>query len=283
MKTTWKIGRSHVESDAQIVPEIADHSIEWLDRPLALLPLSITKGGGGTNWMPLGPEGMRVKLTVSTEFYLEHVDGHRKLYAWMSTQAGDDVLQQWCNQFLVTRRQDRAGEDAVSFYMESIYRKNFTTVDELLESQEPRPAGDFVNRNCGCRGKQAGVRDWLRRVFRKSPYVYAISVADGTETTQIDGVRVRPPHLLVTRVTREGRLDWQCSCGAWTEIAPHDRGREDMTLLGFRDSRSAHDYMRRLRNGVPQNWELIVAASSIVSGIAFILGEIVIPLLSSAE
>lgn len=286
MKATWKIGRSHVESDATIVQDVRACKIEWPDDRLAVLPLSTTKSDGAVKRIPVMSQGLRVQLTVPATFYFDHIDGLRKVYLWMSDETDGEVGHRLCNQFLLTGRHDRRrhdGEDVVDFDLEALFRKNFTTVDELLQSQEARPDGDFVNENCGCRGERPGPGDWLRRVIRKSPYVYAISATDGAETQQINDVRVRPPLFLVTRVTREGRVDWQCACGSWTEVHPRDRGKEDITPLGFRDSRSAHDHMRRLRNGVPQNWEVVVAALSLVSGVALLIGEVIIPLASSCD
>ena len=275
-----------METDATIVQDVRASTTEWPDDRLAVLPLSATKSGGGVKRIPVKSQGLRVQLTVPATFYFEHINELRKVYLWMSTEIDGEVVERWCNQFLLTGRRDRRhrdGEDVVAFDLEALFRKNFTTVDELLQSQEARPDGDFVNENCGCRGERPGPGDWLQRVFRKSPYVYAISATDGAETQQINDVRVRPPLFLVTRVTRDGRVDWQCSCGSWTEVYPHDRGKEDIIPLGFRDSRSAHDHMRRLRNGVPQNWEVVVAALSLVSGVALLIGEVIIPLASSCD
>lgn len=285
LEDAWRIGTSPSEEDALIVPDVTKAKVEALGSELAKLPLSFTKSGGGVKRTPAGSRGYSVTLTIPRAFAVQHISGHGPFYLWLTSKNGDRIEFEWCNQFLVARREDSLDEQRVphvSISFQSQYKREFSNIDELLAAARARPSGDFVNANCGCRGQRDGLRDWLRRVGRRAPYIYAPSVVEGSEIQHRDQVNTRPPRFVVSRVARDGTVDWQCSCGAWTEVEPHNRGLEDMTPLEFYDSRSAQDHMRRLRNGVPQNWELIVAVSSIVSGVAFVIGEIIIPLCSSA-
>lgn len=286
IEDVWRIGASPSEKDALIVPTVRSAKIEALGSELARLPLSFTKSGGGVKRAPTGSRGYSVTLTIPKTFAAQHISGHGPFYLWMTAKDGERIADEWCNQFLIARRENGLDEQEVpyvSINFQSQYKREFSSTDELLAATRARPSGDFVNADCGCRGQHDGLRDWLRRVTRRAPYIYALSVVEGSEIQYHDQVNTRPPRFVVSRVARDGTVDWQCSCGAWTEVEPHNRGLEGMTLLEFYDSRSAQDHMRRLRNGVPQNWELIVAVASIVSGAAFVIGEIVIPLVSSCE
>ena len=283
VETVWRIGKSPAEKEALTIPNVTCDRVEALGNDLARLPLSFAESGG-TKWFPTAPRGFEVTLTVPTSFVSEHIDRSGPFYLWMTIRDGANVLTEWCNQFLIVRRQDSLdddGEALVSISFQSLYKDEFSTIEELLATAEQRPSGDFVNANCGCLGQHDGLRDWFRRVRRRAPYIFASSTIEGSERQSGGQVTLRPPRFVVSRKTRDGRTDWQCSCGAWTEVEPSDRGYAKMTPLEFHDSRSAHDHVRRLRNGVPQNWELIVAVSSVVSGAAFVIGEIVIPLFSS--
>ncbi|MCY3567924.1 MAG: hypothetical protein OXH38_04815 [Chloroflexi bacterium] len=195
-----------------------------------------------------------------------------------------DGDEQLVNRFLINRSifvQDDNDQQQVKVILEATYRGDFSTIEELQKAEEERPDGDYANRNCGCRGKQEGFRDWFQRAIRRSPYVYDLSWTPGSESRSDDTVKITEERYFVSRVGKRGRVDWQCACGAWTEVHPNDRGKAEMTALSFADARSAHDHMRRLRHGVPQNWELFVAFFSLVSAAALLFGEVIWPLINS--
>lgn len=280
METDWTIGPSPIEAEAHPVLSVYKSELDLHSGGLARLPLSPRKTGGGVRRTPVGVAAAKVELAVSAETYSRHLRGDSSVYLWMRGADGEELV----NRFLINRSIYFKGEDGayqVRVVLEATYRGDFSSVDELLEAEQARPDGDFANKNCGCRGDQEGIRDWFQRATRRSPYVYDLSWTVGSETETAGSVQVVEPRYFVSRVAKGGRVDWQCACGAWTEVEPDDRGKQEMTILSFADARSAHDHMRRLRNGVPQRWELIVAISSMVSAAAFVTGEIVIPLINS--
>ncbi len=286
VKTVYKIGNTHIESEALEIPDVGD----WEERshePLARLPLSPRKSGGGRKQTPPRAPSIDVKMNVPNDFYYDQMVTNNPVYLWAAHYTEqDEVYGTSCNQYLIARvkpKDYRADATHVTVYLSAVYRGTFADTQELLDAQKARPEGDFVNNNCGCRGAREGFYDWIQRVFRSSPYTYSLSQVPATHSEIGNDTQVHAPGFYVSRITRSGQIDWQCVCGAWTQIAPMDLGKLDVNPLVFADPRSAHDHIRRLRNGIPQNWELIVAAtvlvSSLLSAIAFAIAEVVIPLL----
>ncbi len=281
VKTVWKIGNTHIESEALEIPDVGDWE-ETSHEPLAWLPLSPRKSGGGARKVPPRKPGIDVKIDVPNEFYREHMVTKNPVYLWTTHyNEQDKVHHTSCNQYLIGRAEPKEHEaDATHMrvYLSEMYRGPFANTQELLDAQKARPEGDFVNKNCSCRGTKEGFPDWIQRVFRRSPYTYTLSQVPATHSEVGNDTQVRAPRFYVSRLTRSGRIDWQCVCGAWTQIEPMDLGKLDINPLVFADARSAHDHVRRLRNGVPQNWELIIALSSVLSAAAFVVGEIALPI-----
>ena len=286
MKTEWKVGKSHVESDALVVPDVVASEVGSL-QPMARLPWSPRRTGGFARKIPAREAGIDVQIEVPNEFFYEHMRDKAPLYLWIYYyNEQNKVYARWCNRYLLANAIPR-GHDAdathMTVFLSAMYRGKFENVQELLNAQLKRPEGDFVNENCGCRGVKGGFWDWIRRVFRRSPYTYSLSQVPARQSDLGGDIQVRAPGFYVSRMTRTGQVDWQCVCGAWTQIEPMDLGKLDINPLVFADARSAHDHVRRLRNGVPQNWELIVAISSALSVAAFVIGEIVLPIVLKAN
>ena len=125
---------------------------------------------------------------------------------------------------------------------------------------------------CPCDGTKPlllGVPDWFERLFRSSRYFYFTIGA-----IRLRNQREAPRYYVRRRSYDEGVVyeGKQCICGAWLDF---EEGQEPSLNGGveieFQDPRAADEYARRMRNGVPQNWEIAV---SVVGGSLIALGEI---------
>lgn len=286
MKTVVRLGRSHLEAEAIEIPDVMGMQV-GSHEPLARLPFSPRKSGGGVRRVPPRSPGIDVRMNVPSQFYYEHMATRDPVYLWIASyNEHDEVSDTSCNQYFVakgTPKDDMADASHVTVYLSAVYRGTFADIQQLLDVRKAKPEGDFINMNCGCRGAKSGFRDWIQRVFRRSPYTYSLSQVPARHSGVGSDTQVRAPGFYVSRMKRNGQVDWQCVCGAWTQIEPLDLGKLDVNPLVFADARSAHDHVRRLRNGVPQNWELVVAISSALSAAAFAVGEIVLPLVLRAN
>lgn len=284
MRTVWKIGHTHLEADAVEIPDVL-HGAIGAHEPLARLPLSPRRSGGGVRRTPIRKPSVDIRMDVPVEFCQEHLTTSKPVYLWITHfDERNEIYGTSCNQYLIARaspKDYKADTTHMTVHLSPVYRGTFTNTQDLLDAQRTRPDGDFVNENCGCRGVKEGFRDWIERVFRKSPYTYSLSQVPARQSEVGADTQVRAPGFYVSRISRSGRIDWQCICGAWTQIEPMDLGKLDVNPLVFADARSAHDHVRRLRNGVPQNWELVVAFFSLVSATALVFGEIIWPLINS--
>ncbi len=280
MATTWLISPNPIRDHAHPVLSVFKSDVDRYSGGLARLPLPPRKTGGGVGRIPVGIPAAKVELAVNVDTYDRYLRSDSIVYLWWTEQ--DD--EQYVNRFLIVRHDYLPPEDneyQVKLWLEASFRGGFLSTNDLLKAEKIKPDGDFANRNCGCRGMQEGLCDWLQRVLRRSPYVYNLSWTVGSRSNSGSTLQITEPRYFVSRVTKEGRVDWQCACGAWTEVEPNDRGRREMSVLSFADARSAHDHIRRLRNGVPQNWELIVAIFSFASATALVFGEVILPLINS--
>ena len=121
---------------------------------------------------------------------------------------------------------------------------------------------------CECGGDASGLRDWARRLFAASPYNFKVEAYP---------VPDEGDYFYVTRFRRDGSQPggwYLCDCGRWVRrplVMPHRAYVRD-----FKSERAADEYVRRLRHGVPQRYELLmILAAGIGGALPYIIVEII--------
>ena len=117
-----------------------------------------------------------------------------------------------------------------------------------------------AKRTCCSNGTRRSVMEWLRVVFKRGRYFYRVR-------------RVTSGVFYVSRlpVTRDGeethkQLEgWLCANGHW---AAHTGGAPDVLFYEFYSSRAADEYVRRLNNGIPINFEVWITVGGILIALA---------------
>lgn len=112
-------------------------------------------------------------------------------------------------------------------------------------------------RYCCVTGTREGLRGWVRRLFRRSNYMY-LAKKEGQDVFSI----WRKP----VASDREDIQEVLCEGGHWTTETGH------ATKYSFFSERAVDDYVRRLNNGIPQNYEIVLA----LVGSLFLTGSLVI-------
>ena len=123
-------------------------------------------------------------------------------------------------------------------------------------------------RQCACDGDRTGLIEWISRLFARSPYNYKV------EPYAVAG---EEDYYFIARYKRGLDNDegsYLCDCGRWVGLAG---GVPQRALVrDFRNSRSADEFVRRLRHGVPQRYELLmILAAGIGGALPYIIVEIV--------
>lgn len=123
-------------------------------------------------------------------------------------------------------------------------------------------------RQCICDGERTGLIEWISRLFARSPYNYKV------EPYAVAG---EEDYYFIARYERGSDNDagsYLCDCGRWVGLAS---GVPQRALVrDFRNSRSADEFVRRLRHGVPQRYELLmILAAGIGGALPYIIVEIV--------
>ena len=148
----------------------------------------------------------------------------------------------------------------------------------VIYDQEERNSHYRIHVSHMCDGKKPlawGFFDWLSRIFGMHKYVYELSTSEETQTTDVssDGKseRTRVDNRLFNVVrtihipdSGQPIMEWQCTCKRWWSpprkvdsiIGEHIR------LLEFHDARTAEEYARKLRHGIPQNWEVLLVIAT---------------------
>ena len=124
---------------------------------------------------------------------------------------------------------------------------------------------------CSCDGERVGLRDWLRRLTGKSHYNYKI------EPYPAQGEN---DYYFMARYRRdaEDSIGWYlCDCGRWVvHPQPPETMPYRVKVRDFKSERAADEYVRRLRHGVPQRYELLmILAAGIGGALPYIIVEIV--------
>ena len=121
---------------------------------------------------------------------------------------------------------------------------------------------------CKCGGDSSGLRDWVRRLFAASPYNFKVEAYP---------VPDEGDYFYVTRFRRDGsqpRGWYLCDCGRWVRrlsVMPYR-----VQIRDFKSERAADEYVRRLRHGVPQRYELLMILAAGVGGaLPYIIVEII--------
>ena len=121
---------------------------------------------------------------------------------------------------------------------------------------------------CNCDGERVGLRDWLRQLMARSPYNYKIEAYPARDESD---------YYFVSRYRRDATesTGWYlCDCGRWVVkplVMPYR-----VRVRDFKSERAADEFIRRLRHGVPQRYELLmVLAAGIGGALPYIIVEIV--------
>lgn len=152
------------------------------------------------------------------------------------------------------------------------------------------------------RSSHPGILDWLRRFFSIGPYIYTASGGEHHYEGKFNLGPNRSSQFFVFRIhTQAEKRSVLLPCGNWSEPRPLLRWSEEDSslrystgeefeygidivewweklgppyLLGarkFLDARDAEEYARKLRYGIPQNWQvwaaLLLVTLEIASGV----------------
>ena len=130
-----------------------------------------------------------------------------------------------------------------------------------------RPSLSLSN-PCDCGGERVGLRDWLRRLAGKSNFNYKIEAYPAQREND---------YYFVARYRRDAMRSggwYLCDCGRWVVkpvVMPYR-----VQIRDFKSERAADEYVRRLRHGVPQRYELLmILAAGIGGALPYIIVEIV--------
>ena len=121
---------------------------------------------------------------------------------------------------------------------------------------------------CSCDGERVGLRDWLRRLTARSPYNYKIEPYPAQDESD---------YYFISRYRRDATESsgwYLCDCGRWVAkplVMPYR-----VRIRDFKSERAADEFVRRLRHGVPQRYELLMVLAAAVGGaLPYIIVEIV--------
>ena len=121
---------------------------------------------------------------------------------------------------------------------------------------------------CSCDGERVGLRDWLRRLTARSPYNYKIEAYPALDESD---------YYFISRYRRDATESsgwYLCDCGKWVAKPPVMPYR--VRVRDFKSERAADEFVRRLRHGVPQRYELLMVLAAAVGGaLPYIIVEIV--------
>ena len=117
-------------------------------------------------------------------------------------------------------------------------------------------------RTCCRNGKRRSRLEWLRVLFKRGPYFY-----------QVGPVRSGVFHIYRRPATYDGQpsreqFEWLCANGHW---APHASGQPDMLFYQLHSSRAADEYVRRLNNGIPNNYGAWIAVGGILIAVVEVI------------
>lgn len=102
---------------------------------------------------------------------------------------------------------------------------------------------------------------WLLRLLRRDQFIYAAS-GDTESSGSIGSQPFFTERWSVSRhdISKNGSEEYLCYCGKWFNLGrKDDKGQSNEEMMTWRrqfaDARTAEDWVRRHRHGIPQAWE----------------------------
>ena len=207
-----------------------------------------------------------LSVKIDRRIYDEALSGLGEFYVWKITTRVDDgsVYDEQMNKAWRSRMiRDR---EWVHVTLKYVYAEGIQSIDDLLDREAEDPFGDFNQPHCECKGAHDRWWGWVKRALGCSDYTYTIDQSPAwSEERVFGGVVQYGPTFLIERHTKDGGIQWECICGAWTEVRLEDGARDYMTVRLLYDSRSAEERANYLRRGIPMRWRLWVVILSLSS------------------
>ena len=270
------IGKTRNRDNAVLVEMNDGDSFGAEDREddLRRFHLSNAKRRMGKWLAPLPKRSLRaptLDVMVRRQIYDEALSGSGEFYVWEITRYVDDgtMYQERVNKvWFSSARPTRAG-DLVQVNAKYIYEPPILTMDDLAAKEVEDPFGDYNHPHCECKGDHDRWFGWFKRAIGCSKYTYTVEQRPGwSEERRSGGTIQHNQTFVIERHTKDGGVQWECICGAWTEVRLEDGGRDYLTARVFYDSRSAEERTEYLRRGIPMRWKLYVLVLSLTSGVA---------------
>ena len=212
-----------------------------------------------------------LRLTVPQQLYEQVLWPADDLYLWTAWRYVNDgsIHEETVNKAQLSSATPNQADKTVSVRLRYLYEQGSPSVEALLDKEKENPFGDYNQRNCQCQGQHD--RGWRRfkRLVGMGEYTYVVQYEPGWTVSHGEGHTAHHSEtFVIERHTKDGGVQWECVCGAWTEIKPDDTGREDMIVNVLYDSNSAEERVNLLRGGIPMRWRLYTLVLSAFSAIA---------------
>lgn len=211
-----------------------------------------------------------LRLTVPQQLYEQVLWPADDLYLWTAWRYVDDesIHEETVNKAQLSSATPNQADKTVSVRLRYLYEQGSPSVEALLDKEKENPFGDYNQRNCQCRGRHDRWR-WFKQLVGVGKYTYVVQHEPSWTVSREEGHTVHHSEtFVIERHAKDGGVQWECVCGAWTEIIPDDAGREDMIVNMLYDSSSAEERVNLLRSGLPMRWRLYTLVLSAFSAIA---------------
>ena len=214
-----------------------------------------------------------LSLTVPQQLYEQVLRPADELYLWTVYRYVDDrsIHEESVNKAQLSSATPNQADKTVSVRLRYLYEQGSPSVEALLDKEKENPFGDYNQRNCQCQGRHD--RGWRRfkRLVGMGEYTYVVQYEPGWTVSHGEGHTAHHSEtFVIERHTKDGGVQWECVCGAWTEIKLEDAGRENMIVNVLYDSGSAEERVNLLRRGIPMRWRLYALGFSALSAIVII-------------
>ena len=213
-----------------------------------------------------------LSLTVPQQLYEQVLRPADELYLWTVYRYVDDrsIHEESVNKAQFSSATPNQADKTVSVRLRYLYEQGSPSVEALLDKEKENPFGDYNQRNCQCRGRHDRWR-WFKQLVGVGGYTYVVQHEPGWTVSRGEGHTVHHSEtFVIERHAKNGGVQWECVCGAWTEIKPDDAGREDMIVNMLYDSNSAEERVNLLRSGLPMRWRLYTLLLSALGAIIFV-------------